>query len=339
MNTLHKNKCTKKISEIASIENLLTAWNEFACGKRKKKDVQEFSMRLMENITALYEDIKIHTYHHGPYHQFRITDPKPRVIHKATVRDRLLHHAIYRILYPIYAKTFIPDSFSCQLNKGTHKAINRFRTYAYIVSKNNTKTCHILKCDIRKFFASINQAILMYILKRRITDSDTLWLIEQIIKSHHSGTSGIGFPLGNLTSQLFCNIYLNELDQFIKHTLKTPYYIRYADDFIILSQNKVWLEQQIPRIKNFLHKELKLILHPNKVFIKTIASGIDFLGWIHFPDHRVLRRATRRRMVRRLMENSKQECKASYEGLLRHGNTYKIQKQNNILTSSLGRLH
>ncbi len=133
-------------------------------------------------------------------------------------------------------------------------------------------------------------------------------------------------PLGNLTSQLFCNIYMNELDQFVKHTLKATAYIRYADDFVILSERKDRLEVSIPEIREFLEKKLRLTLHPDKVFIKTFASGVDFLGWVHFRDFRVLRTASKRRMMRRLEECFKTETLQSYLGLLRHGNTAKIEQ-------------
>lgn len=160
-------RCIHTYDDIISVENLLETWKEFLRGKRNKKDVQEFQLNLMDNILALHWDLKNKLYKHGPYHAFNISDPKPRNIHKATVRDRLLHHAIYRILYPYFDKKFIHDSYSCRLNKGTHKALNRFNYFACKVSKNNTKQCFILKCDIKKFFASINHEVLINILNRK----------------------------------------------------------------------------------------------------------------------------------------------------------------------------
>src|SRR3989344_3954373 len=217
-----------------SVENLLAAWREFVRGKRKKADVQEFQYKLMDNILALHRDLKEGTYKHGGYKAFKISDPKPRDIHKAKVRDRLLHHALYRKLYPFFDRTFISDSYSCRLRKGTHRAMARFDSFAYKASKNHTKTLWVLKCDIKKFFASIDQKILLDIVGQYISDKDILWLLSQIIKSFHSTHVGVGLPLGNLTSQLFVNIYMNEFDQFMKHKLKAKYYIRYADDFVIL---------------------------------------------------------------------------------------------------------
>ncbi|MEK7567558.1 MAG: reverse transcriptase/maturase family protein [Patescibacteria group bacterium] len=324
---------------IISVDNLLLAWQEFLRGKKHKKDVQEFQLNLMDNILSLHYDLKTKTYTHGGYSAFNISDPKPRNIHKASVRDRLLHHAIHRVLYPYFDQKFIYDSYSCRVGKGTHKAMNRFRSFAYKVSKNNTKQCFVLKCDIRKFFASIDQEILLNILKKHITDKDTTWLLERVINSFSSfspltysnvleniGIEEKGLPLGNLTSQLLVNIYMNEFDQFIKHKLKIKYYIRYAGDFVILSQNKNQLLENIRYIVCFLEKELSLQLHPNKVFIKTLSSGVDFLGWVNFARHRVLRNTTKRRMLRAMNGKASRETMKSYLGMLKHGNAYKLRK-------------
>lgn len=311
-----------KFEDLISIENLLLAWQEFIKGKRNKKDVQEFQFNLMDNILSLHYDLKNNKYRHSGYQQFKINDPKQRIIHKASVRDRLLHHAVYRILYPFFDKTFIPDSFSCRDGKGTHKAINRFREFGYIVSKNNTKTCWILKCDIKKFFASVDQNVLINILGNYITDKDILNLLKEIIYSFEPNS----LPLGNLTSQLFANVYLNELDQLVKHKLKIEYYIRYADDFVIFSEDKKYLDNLILIIRYFLQTDLKLTLHPDKVFIKTLSSGVDFLGWVNFFDHRVLRTKTKKRMLGTIKKNLSAGTLNSYLGLIKHGNTGKIKK-------------
>jgi RNA-directed DNA polymerase len=288
--------------------------------------VQRFELCLMDNIFTLHSDLINRTYKHGGYHAFNISDPKPRNIHKASVRDRLLHHAIYRVLYPYFDCKFIADSYSCRLGKGTHKALNRFRRFGYRVSQNNTKTCWVLKCDIRKFFANIDHAVLIQILQKHISDQQTLWLLEKIIGSFES-RSGVGLPLGNLTSQLLVNIYMNEFDQFVKHKLKAKYYIRYADDFVLFSENKKILESRLESMRKFLAEELKLELHPGKIFVKTLASGVDFLGWVNFTNHRVLRTTTKRRMFKRIKENQSPETKASYLGLLKHGNTWKLMQK------------
>ena len=312
---------------IISLENLLESWGEFANGKRSRKDVQEFERNLMYNIISLHQDLAAKTYQHSSYQAFSISDPKPRNIHKATVRDRLLHHALHRTLYPFFDRIFIADSYSCRVNKGIHKAMNRFRTFAYQVSQNHTKTVWVLKGDIRKFFASIDQNILMETITSYIPDPDIVWLIFQIVESFHSAREGVGLPLGNLTSQLLVNIYMNKFDQFVKHKLRMKYYIRYADDFIILSQDKNLLQDMLSQIEKFLWNELHIQLHPNKVSIRTFTSGIDFLGWVHFSDHRVLRTTTKRRMFSRIQEKSgKIETVQSYLGLLKHGNAERLKQ-------------
>lgn len=184
------------------------------------------------------------------------------------------------------------------------------------------------------------------ILTEKITDQDTSWLLKEVIASFNKETRqleldisicekqiereskmlcGRGIPIGNLTSQLFANIYLNELDLFIKHRLKIRCYIRYADDFVIFTQNKEHLKVLIPKIEKFLNNKLKLRIHPNKLFIRTVSSGLDFLGWINFPKHRVLRTVTKRRMYKRIVMSPKEPARQSYLGLIKHGATFKIK--------------
>ncbi len=322
-----KIQLSHKFEDIINLDNLLSAWQEFICGKRNRLDVQEFQLHLMNNLIALHHDLATGNYRHGGYQAFCICDPKPRNIHKASVIDRLVHHAIYRILYPFFDRTFIADSFSCRLKKGTHKAVNRFRVFSYAVSNNNTRTCWILKGDIKKFFANIDHKILKNILAEYIPDRKILDLLDGVINSFNVKT-GIGLPLGNLTSQLLVNIYMNKFDQFVKHKLKVKYYIRYADDFVILSEDINWLKNQIGLIDYFLSTELKLTFHPDKLYIKTLNSGMDFLGWVNFFDHRTLRTSTKKRMIKRIAENPKTEVVCSYLGLINYGNTYKIKVKN-----------
>ncbi len=315
-------------NNIISMENLLISWNEFLQGKRKRKDVAEFQLNFMDNVLSLHSDLVQKKYQHGKYQAFKINDPKPRDIHKASVRDRLLHHVLYRILYPYFDRKFIFDSYSCRLNKGTHKALKRCKEFGRKVSKNNTKTCWVLKCDIRKFFASIDHKILKSILALHLEDENAIKLLGNIIDSfYEKDKSGVGLPLGNLTSQLLVNIYLNEFDQFVKHKLKAKYYLRYADDFVFFSQNEKELKDLIPTVADFLQSKLKLELHPDKVFIKTLSSGVDFLGWVHFPHHRTLRTSTKRRMFRNIRKNPENESLQSYLGMLGHGNTYSLSKK------------
>lgn len=320
-------RCIHNYNDIISLENLLEAWKEFVRGKRSRKDIQLFERDLMRNIISLHNDLKNKTYRHSAYQYFRIADPKPRDIHKATVRDRLLHHTIYKILYLFFARNFTSDSYSCQNNKGTHRALRRFRRFFNTVSQNNTHTVWVLKCDIKKFFANIDHNSLCYLIAKYIPDENINWLLSQIVESFHSTRAGVGLPLGNLTSQLLVNIYMNEFDQFMKHKLKVKYYIRYADDFAVFSQSRLYFKELLPKLQKFLIDTLKLSMHPNKIHIRTVASGIDFLGWVHFPNHRILRTVTKRRMFKNLstceVDNFPQ-AHASYLRILKHGNAYKI---------------
>src|SRR3989338_4541277 len=317
---------------IITVKKLLKAWQEFLRDKKNRKDVILFQAKLMDNILELHQDLKNKTYKHGGYVAFNISDPKPRQIHEATAQDRLLHHLIHQELYEYFDKKFIHDSYSCRVSKGTHKAMNRFRDFFRKVSKNNTRTCWVLKCDIKKFFANIDHQILKNILAKHIQDKDILWLFGQVIDSFSSnshmsdmwGKAKVGLPLGNLTSQLLVNVYMNEFDQFVKRELKIKHYIRYADDFVILSESKEYLGAKLPKIQNFLSESLRLSLHPDKVFIKTFASGLDFLGWIHFPGHRVLRTVTKKRMFAKIKHCPSEETLQSYLGLLGHGDAFKL---------------
>jgi RNA-directed DNA polymerase len=171
-------------NNIISLENLFLAWTEFRCDKGKKFDVQRFEFSLEQNIFQLHNDLKNKTYRHGPYSSFYIRDPKVRHIHKAIVRDRVLHHAIFRILNPIFEPTFIPTSFSCRIGKGTHKGVLALESMVRKESKNCTRQCLALKCDIKKFFASIDHEILFGLCKKRICDAEAVWLIDEVIRSY-----------------------------------------------------------------------------------------------------------------------------------------------------------
>lgn len=324
---------TRIYKDTITLENLLQSWQEFLRGKRHREDVIQFGLNLADNISSLQKDLAEKTYIHNRYYAFNISDPKPRNIHKASVCDRLLHHFIYALLYPYFDRKFIYDSYSCRKNKGTHRAIYRFESFVRVVSRNNTKTCWVLKCDIKKFFANIDHNILKGILGHHIVDQDIQWLVGRVIDSFHTpGKEKVGLPLGNLTSQLLVNVYMNEFDRFVKHILKAKYYIRYADDFVILSRDRSYLEHILSLMHEFLQNRLQLSMHPNKIFIKTLASGVDFLGWKHFPHHRILRTSTKKRMFKRIGSNPAPETLTSYTGMLIHGNTYRIQKRINLLS-------
>jgi len=322
---------THNYNQLILIENLFQAWSEFRKGKRKRKDVQIFERNLEDNLFELYKLLKDNSYRHGDYYSFFVHDPKQRHIHKAEVSDRIVHHLLYKYLYKLLDKSFIFDSYSCRLGKGTHKAVKRLEKFTRIVSKNYTKDCWALKLDIKKFFASVDHNILIKLLKKKVNDSDIVWLLKEVIDSFPSG-----IPLGNLTSQVFANIYMNELDQFIKHHFKLKYYLRYADDFIIFSRSSNF-DCYTDTIKEFLNGKLKLELHPKKIIIRKLDWGIDFLGYIALPHYILPRTKTKRRIFKKLKEKINEsyfnQSLQSYLGYFKHANSHKLQQElkNNIL--------
>lgn len=323
---------------VVSLSNLLLAWKKFKKCKSLKKDVANFEFNLENNLFVLHDELINKTYNPEPYQAFFVYDPKKRHIHKATVRDRVLHQAVFQVLYLIFNKHFIFDSYSSRIGKGTHKGSKRLYTLLRKTSRNWKKPIFALKCDIRKFFDSIDHQILFDLIKRKIEDEDLLWLVGKILKSFEKSPS-VGLPLGNVTSQLFANIYLNELDQFVKHKLKIKSYLRYADDFILIYKEKNLLLQNISEIEKFLETNLKLKLHPNKICIRKIKQGIDFVGYVILPNSVILRTKTKKRILRKiklLNKNVKEgkikkekfeEILSSYLGILKHCKGNKIKRE------------
>ncbi|HDQ22820.1 MAG TPA: RNA-dependent DNA polymerase [Candidatus Uhrbacteria bacterium] len=329
-------------NKIISLENLFSAWDEFKKDKRKKRDVMEFECNLEGNIFKLHEELAAKIYRHSPYTSFYINDPKQRHIYKAEVRDRVLHHAVFSVLNPVFEATFIPASFSCRLGKGTHKGVEFLAKILRQVSGNGHNPCYALKCDIKKFFDTVNHKILLEIICRKIKDKDTLWLIKEIIESYQTNYSTLferrGIPIGNLTSQLFANLYLNELDQFVKQNLKVKFYVRYTDDFVIAADDAAYLKYIILEIKKFLNGNLDLRLHPSKISIRKFSQGIDFLGYVLRPHHRLIRTKTKKRIFKKIRlrikeykggiikEEKLEQSLQSYLGVLSHANAYKLGK-------------
>jgi RNA-directed DNA polymerase len=333
-------------SKIISLENIFRAWEEFIKGKRKNADVGMFEWSLEENLFALHESLENQTYRHGNYEEFYVRDPKIRHIHKASVKDRVIHHLVSEVLEDIFDPTFYAHSYSCRRDKGTHKAVEAFRRLARKASQNNTSRLFVLKCDIKKFFASVDHEVLLELLGKKIHDSDFINLLNKIISSFQTEEApGKGMPIGNLTSQLFANIYMDPLDQYLKHDLKVQYYIRYSDDFVVLSESKEYLEELLGKLGEYLNARLKLSLHPNKISIRDYYLGIDFLGYVIFPKHIMPRTKTRRRIFRNIKKGAKlvREGKStpdvlnqtlqSYLGYLSHCNAFKLSKdvRNQIL--------
>lgn len=296
-----KHIITPTYEEVISVDNLLLAWEEFREGKTSRKDVRMFTRALFYNILALHYELSNFTYQHSSYEAFTVNDPKPRNIHKATVRDRLLHRAIYRLLYPVFDETFIHDSYSCRENKGTHKAFEQLVGYCRKVSNNCTAPCFAIKMDIRKFFNNVDHKILLSLLNKRVADPLLMQLLKDVISSfEHS--PGQGMPLGNLTSQLFANVYMDPLDKFVKHQLKAKHYLRYADDFLILSNSEDELMGYFVEIWRFLKVELRLELHPNKISLRKFSQGIGFVGYIARPHYILPQKKTVKRINQNLIK-------------------------------------
>ena len=294
----HKNLYQK----LCSYKNLDLAFTKAKKGRSNKKYVLEFEDNLDKELNKLKEELEYLTYSPKELKRFIIRDPKTRTIHSSVFRDRIVHHALINVIQPIFEGTFIYDSFANQINKGTHKALSRFDFFKRKVSKNNTKKCFILKADIRHYFDEVSHEILINIIKRKIKDEKVIWLIKKILSNFNSEIKGKGMPLGNLTSQFFANVYLNELDYFVKHKLKIKYYIRYVDDFIIFNSNKEILEKNKEEINKFLKEELKLELHPDKSRILLLKNGVTFLGYRVFYYHKLLKKNNLRKFEKSLRQ-------------------------------------
>lgn len=325
--------------ELCSYENLETAFNKARRGKTLKKYVIEFEEKLKENLLQLRNELLMQTYNPQPLKTFILRDPKTRKISKSAFRDRVVHHAICNIIEPLFDKRFIHDSFANRLRKGTLNAIKRFDCFKRKVSKNNTIRCYVLKADIKNYFDTVNHQILLQILSKRIKDERVIWLIRKILANHKGEGHNKGMPLGNLTSQFFANVYLNELDQFVKHKLRAKYYIRYVDDFVVFHQSRKVLQEYKEKIDCFLRDNLDLRLHPDKSQVLKLEKGIGFLGFRVFYYHKLLVKKNMRKFEKKMeqMKHLYREGKIErekvidkFEGWLAyasHANTYKYRKR------------
>lgn len=296
---------------ICSFENLLLAAKNAQKGKKENPQVVKFHFRLEDNLFKIQQELYTKKYSPGKYTTFTIYDPKQRMISAAPYKDRVVHHALCNIIEPIFDKTFIYDSYANRKDKGTHKAIDRYQQFA-------RRFRYVLKCDIRKFFPSIDHEILKQEIRRKIKCKPTLWLIDQIIDNSNLQEPHLqwfegddlfspiarkkGLPIGNLTSQFWGNVYLNRFDHFVKETLRIAGYVRYVDDFVILSNNKIELREIKAEITNYL-AGLRLIPHPNKTQIHQTKDGIPFLGFMIYPNYKYVRRDKIKRYKRYLRRN------------------------------------
>jgi len=333
---------------IHSFENLYLAYKAAARGKRGRPDVAAFELDLEDNLLQLQAELEHQTYAPGPYHHFTIYEPKRRRISAAPFRDRVVHHALVRVIEPIFERRFIHDSYACRRGKGTHRALDRCTHFAQ-------RYRFVLKCDVVKFFPSMDHAVLRGLLARVIADEQTLWLMDQILDSGQgvladeyemvwfpgddlmAALRPRGLPIGNQTSQFWANVYLNPLDQFIKRELKCRAYLRYCDDFLLFHNDKRQLWAWRQGVMDFLPR-LRLTLHEQESAVFPVRNGIPFLGWHVFPTHRRLKRRNGVAFARRLRhlvaayaagEIDEERVRASVQGWIahaQHGNTYGLRR-------------
>lgn len=292
---LYNNNSDSLYDQICSYNNLELAFKKARKRKTTKHYVIQFEKDLEHNLMVLRTELLLHSYRPRPLKTFIIREPKTRRISKSDFRDRVVHHAVCNIIEPIFEKTFIYDSYANRAGKGTRKAIERLVCFKRRISRNNTDTVFVLKADIRHFFDTVDHKILLELVARRIYDKRLIWLIQIILANHKSKQEGKGMPLGNLTSQFFANVYLNDLDYFIKHILMIKYYIRYVDDFIILEKTLEKMREYKIKIHKFLKKSLSIELHPEKTKITILSRGICFLGLRIFPHHKLLKKSNIRK--------------------------------------------
>lgn len=292
-----------------SLGNIWRSWFRFRKGKNVTNELHKFQYFLEENLYRLHQDLVDGTYYHGGYKKFVVDDNKRREIFVASIRDRVVHRLVYDFLTVLYDKTFIYDAWSCRLGKGLLGAIQRTQVFL-----NRLPKSFVWRGDVTKFFDSVDQKILLEILTRRVKDMKTYNLIKEIIESFSVDRKRRGIPIGNLTSQIFANIYLNEFDRFVKHTLKPQEYLRYGDDFIIIHNNLRTIVELRESAVDFLKKVLGLRMHPKNDKIFKTRHGLRFLGVVVWPHgHRLKKRNVRRITVRLNRMNA-----ASYRGLVIH---------------------
>jgi len=285
-------------------DNLYLAYRKARRGKTKKLYVKEFEENLENNLIDLKFELMTLAYSPRPLDNFILKDPKTRKISRSHFRDRVIHHAIINIIREIFEKEFIYDSCANQIGKGNLFSIKRFEFFRRKVTNNFTSKAFCLKADIKHYFQEIDHKILLTIIKKKIQDNNFIWLIKRVFENpfHSTGDAPFnkGMPLGNLTSQFFANVYLNELDYFIKHKLKAKYYIRYVDDFVILHKSKKQLDKWKQEIEEFLAEKLGLELHPQKSKVVSLSRGIDFVGFRNFYHFKLLRKRNLLNMLKKI---------------------------------------
>lgn len=315
-----------------SIEKLTEAHKKCQKTKRNKDNVIRFNLKQEEYISWLYEQLKTRTYKHGGYTRFVIKEPKVRQIEASSYKDRIVHRwCVDNFLDKYFTPKFIPNSYACIKGKGMHEAALDLQK-AMRKCKKQYGSYYILKMDIEKYFLNINKDILMQILSRTIKDKDVLWILSEIVYSKNCSS---GIPLGNLTSQMFANIYYNEVDQYIKHKLKVRYYFRYMDDSVILMQNKEEIKQVKKQIEDYIHKYLGLKFNKKTNIFKS-KQGVNFCGY-KINEYRIKIRDKGKRKLKKKVKylkkqillknmNSKEAKKylCGHFGYLKYSNSYSL---------------
>ncbi len=278
---------------IPQFDNLLQAARRAARGKRDRPTVARFEFHLEPELLALKDDLQTLAYQPGVFFTFEVRDPKRRRICAAPFRDRVVHHAICNVLNPIFESRLIADTYACRKGKGSHAAMRRAQHFS-------RRYPYVLKWDIRKYFENIDHHALQTLMARLFKEPRLLTLLSRII--HHAppqSLPGKGVPIGNLTSQHFANLYLGELDHFLKERLRIKGYLRYMDDGLLFAEDKPTLYLWLAEIRQFLRERLQLELKEEVTRVAPVSDGIPFLGFRIYPgvirlDHRSLHRFRRR---------------------------------------------
>lgn len=314
---------------ICSVANLDRAERKARRGKRNNPAVKEFDKDRPGNLLALHHMLINKTYRTSPYTTFPIFEPKERLIFRLPYYpDRIVHHAIMIVLEQMFVSTFTADTYSCIKGKGIHGAKNALEK----ALKDVDNTTYCLKLDIKKFYPNIDHDILKWMLRRKIKDTDLLELLDEIIDS------APGVPIGNYLSQYFANFYLTYFDHWLKEVKGIRYYFRYADDIVILSSNKQDLHQILADIKQYLGQHLKLEVKGNYQVFPVAARGIDFVGYVFFHTHILLRKSIKQRFARMMAYNPNSKSLASYRGWTNHCNSYNLLKKLTHANTTLQRL-
>lgn len=323
------------LEAMADCGNIQKGYNKARKCKRYRKDVLQFTKEKEENLDKIRNEILGLTYEPSEYRYFKVYEPKERQIMALPFYDRVVQHAVNNVLEPIFNKRFIFHSYACRKDKGMHAASDALQKWLYEWQKfHPNEPLYAIKADIHHYFQSINHDVLKAEIRKVIKDAGALVLIDRIIDHNGQMPDGIGIPVGNLTSQLFANIYLNKLDQYIKHTLGADNYMRYMDDFIILSPDKEQLRRWLADIERFLRDELQLELNP-KTTILAAKNGIDFVGYKHRATHRKVRPDSIKRIKKTIKKYERgnitkeklQKSIASWTGHAGHADSYNLQKK------------